>query len=59
MESEDIESDDSVFPRIGEGFLEERTGDVRVGRVACAKALLMSQRALVDYAVGFFEANRE
>jgi len=55
VEYDDVESDDSVFPRIGEGFLGARKGDVRVGRVACATAMLMSQGALVDYAVEWTE----
>ncbi|MBN1485578.1 MAG: AAC(3) family N-acetyltransferase [Chloroflexia bacterium] len=51
----DIDADD--LARIGADFARE-TGLQREGRVAQALALLMPQRALVDYAVGWIERNR-
>lgn len=58
VEFDDVEGDDSVFPLIGEGFLVERKADMLSGKVACAQALLMRQRALVDYGVKWMETNR-
>jgi aminoglycoside 3-N-acetyltransferase len=46
------------FGIIGELF-NEKTGQVRKGKVAAASALLMQQRALVDFAVKWMEANRD
>lgn len=57
VEYDDVESDESVFPRIGTGFVEGN-GNTRSGRVACATAILMSQRALVDYATKWMKENR-
>ena len=57
VEFQDIELDETDFEEIGEGFARE-TGLVRQGRVACATALLMPQRPLVDYAVQWIEKNR-
>lgn len=54
---QDVDLDDSDFEEIGESFARE-TGDVRCGRVAAARASLMPQRALVDYAVRWMEKNR-
>jgi len=54
---QDVELDASDFQAIGEDFARE-TGLVRRGRVARAIALLMPQRPLVDYAVGWMERNR-
>jgi len=53
----DIDLDDSDFEAIGECFARE-TEHVRSGRVAGAQALLLPQRALVDYAVHWMEVNR-
>jgi aminoglycoside 3-N-acetyltransferase len=55
MRDVDIDSDD--FTVIGESF-ERATGLVVRGRVAQAEALLMPQRALVDYGVRWMEENR-
>jgi aminoglycoside 3-N-acetyltransferase len=57
VEFQDIELNDADFEAIGEGFARE-TGLVRQGLVACARALLMPQRPLVDYAVQWMEKNR-
>lgn len=57
VEFDDIESDDSDFPRIGVGFIED-TGKVRTGRVACGTGMLMPHRSLVDYATSWMEENR-
>lgn len=54
---QDVELDVSDFEAIGRDFARE-TGLVRHGRVACATALLMPQRPLVDYAVRWMERNR-
>ncbi len=54
---QDLDCDDSDFSKIGAG-LERETDCVRRGRVAQAEALLMPQRALVDYAVKWMEAHR-
>lgn len=55
---QDIDLDESDFEQIGECFAHE-TGCVRRGRVAQAQALLMPQRALVDFAVRWMEDNRQ
>lgn len=44
------------FPRIGEDF--EKTGRVAVGKLGRAKARLMRQRDLVDFAAAWMEKNR-
>ena len=54
---EDIDLDPSDFGKIGESF-GRATGLVRRGRIANAEAMLMPQRALVDYAVKWMEKNR-
>jgi len=51
----DLVSDD--FPTLGEDF-ERDTSFVRIGHVGLAECRLMSQRAVVDYAVGWMERNR-
>jgi aminoglycoside 3-N-acetyltransferase len=53
----DIDGDASDFEAIG-GSFEQATGYVRHGSVAEAEAVLMPQRALVDYAVRWMEQNR-
>lgn len=57
VKTEDIDIDESDFQRIGDDF-EREEGMVRRGRVACAEAMLVSQRALVDYAVVWMEKHR-
>lgn len=54
---DDIAIDSDDFERIGADFARD-TGLERRGRVGVATALLMPQRALVDYAVGWMERNR-
>jgi aminoglycoside 3-N-acetyltransferase len=53
----DLDLDPSDFAAIGETF-ERDTGNVARGRVACAQALLMSQRSLINYAVAWIERHR-
>lgn len=50
------EADPDDFPAVGAAFAG--TGGVRTGRVAQAEAMVMSQRALVDFAVGWFASHR-
>lgn len=57
VEYDDIELSCSDFEQIGASILKD-TEFVRKGRVALADALLMPQRALVDYAVRWMERNR-
>ncbi|MFW6384356.1 MAG: aminoglycoside N(3)-acetyltransferase [Halodesulfurarchaeum sp.] len=52
----DIDLDVSDFDALGEAF--EADGGSETGAVGNATALLMDQRAVVDYAVDFFEATR-
>jgi aminoglycoside 3-N-acetyltransferase len=54
---DDIAIDDGDFEQIGADFARD-TGLGRRGRVGAATALLVPQRALVDYAVGWMERNR-
>jgi aminoglycoside 3-N-acetyltransferase len=54
---EDINNDDSDFEKIGGDFARE-TGLLATREVGLAKAHLMPQRALVDYAVKWIEKNR-
>ena len=53
----DLDVDASDFPQIGKAFAQE-TGLVRAGPVGNAPALLMPQRALVDFVVRWMEAHR-
>lgn len=57
VEFQDIHLDESDFALIGRQFARD-TGLERRGRVGYATALLMPQRALVDYAVGWMGRNR-
>ena len=57
VEFEDIELDETDFEQLG-GDFESDTEAVTVGRVGVGSARLMSQRALVDYSVGWFERTR-
>jgi aminoglycoside 3-N-acetyltransferase len=54
---QDIDCDESDFEAIGADFARE-TGAVREGKIAQAAALLMPQRALVDYAADWMVRNR-
>jgi aminoglycoside 3-N-acetyltransferase len=54
---EDLDADSDDFASLGADFARE-TGLVRVGRVGQAVSLLMPQRPLVDWAVGWLEAHR-
>ena len=53
----DLELDADDFPSIGEAFSTE-TQAVRKGEVGEGATLLMPQRKLVDYAVGWMESHR-
>lgn len=53
---EDIETDTEDFEELGEAF--EKTCDVTSGQVGAATVKRMDQRALVDFAVEWFEENR-
>ena len=56
---EDIDVDDSDFDRLGADFLHSDDGKlVRHGKVAIANCQLMPQRAVVNFAVGWFKKNR-
>lgn len=57
VEFDDWDWDDSDFEAIGAAFARE-TSLQRAGKIACAVELLMPQRMLVDYAVGWMEKNR-
>lgn len=57
VEFRDLEWNDADFEMIGENFARQ-TGLVKIGLVACATALLMPQRPLVDHAVKWMEQNR-
>jgi len=57
MPFDDIDWDDSDFDELGADFARE-TGLQQEGRIAKATALLMPQRALVDYAITWFEKHR-
>ncbi len=54
---DDIDWDDADFAQLGADFAAE-TGLQREGKIARAIALLMPQRTLVDYAVGWMEQHR-
>lgn len=55
---EDINLNDEDFPALGAAFARA-TGLERSGLVAAAPAILLSQRALVDYAVEWMPKNRQ
>ncbi len=56
---EDINVDASDFDRLGADFLHSDDGKlVRHGKVAIANCQLMPQRAVVNFAVGWFKKNR-
>jgi aminoglycoside 3-N-acetyltransferase len=54
---QDVSIDEADFAEIGGDFGQD-TGLVGYGKVGCAACLLMPQRALVDYAVWWMNANR-
>ncbi len=54
---QELDFNEEDFPQIGAAFAEA-TGLVRQGKVGQATALLMPQRPLVDFAVGWMEKNR-
>lgn len=56
VEFEDIETSTEDFPDLGADFEEQ--ADPTIGTVGAAKARRVSQRALVDFAVDWFESNR-
>jgi aminoglycoside 3-N-acetyltransferase len=58
VEWTDLGIDDTDFPRCGTAFDRDRPDAVQTGTVGVAAAKRLSQRALVDYAVDWFEANR-
>jgi aminoglycoside 3-N-acetyltransferase len=57
-EFEDREIDDEDFGTLGTDFEADRPAAVRQGEVGVGDAMLVDQRELVDYAVGWFERNR-
>ncbi|MHC4597949.1 MAG: AAC(3) family N-acetyltransferase [Planctomycetota bacterium] len=59
VEYEDLDLWGGDFRRIGAAFEGRDPPAVRTGSVAAGKAALFSQRAAVDFAVGWIEANRE
>lgn len=58
VEFEDITRNEDDFVELGAAFAAE-TGLQVEGRVGAGTALLFSQRALVDYAVGWMEKHRQ
>ncbi|PSQ17466.1 AAC(3) family N-acetyltransferase [Halobacteriales archaeon QS_8_69_26] len=59
VEWEDRHIDDSDFPDCGTDFERERPDAFETGQVGAADAKLIDQRALIDFAVDWFEANRD
>jgi aminoglycoside 3-N-acetyltransferase len=57
VEFPDLDWDDGNFPTLGDAFARD-TALVQAGMVGAATALLMPQRALVDYGVGWLRRNR-
>lgn len=57
VEYDDLEVSNADFSSIGEAFIKE-TGLARRGRVGLAEAVLIPQRALVDFGVKWIEKNR-
>jgi aminoglycoside 3-N-acetyltransferase len=55
----DIDFDDGDFPECGAAFERAHPDSVTAGTVGAADAKRMSQRALVDHAVDWLEANRD
>jgi aminoglycoside 3-N-acetyltransferase len=59
VEWDDIDVDDGDFPACGTAFEREHPDAVETGSVGVGDAKLLSQRPLVDFAVEWFEANRQ
>jgi aminoglycoside 3-N-acetyltransferase len=59
VEWEDIAIDDGDFPACGEAFEREHPDAFETGTVGVGDARLLPQPELVDFAAGWFEANRE
>lgn len=57
VEFPDLDWDDGDFPALGDAFARD-TGLVSTGLVGAATTLLMPQRALVDYGVGWIARSR-
>jgi aminoglycoside 3-N-acetyltransferase len=55
---EDIHLDDEDFPDCGAAFEAAHPEAVSRGEVGVAECALLDQRPMVDFAVGWFEANR-
>jgi aminoglycoside 3-N-acetyltransferase len=53
---EDVDTDEGDFDELGAAF--DAAGGARTGRVGAAECRLMSQRALVDFAVTWFATHR-
>lgn len=58
VEWDDIDFDDEDFQACGDAFEREHPAVFETGTVGVADAKRMSQRKLVDFAVGWFEDNR-
>jgi aminoglycoside 3-N-acetyltransferase len=58
VEFDDIDLNDEDFPAIGAAFARD-TGLQHTGQVAAGQAILVPQRALVDYVVGWMSQNRQ
>ena len=58
VELAELETSTDDFPAVGDAFEAHSPDAVRTGRVGAATAKLIDQRALVDFAVDWFEANR-
>jgi aminoglycoside 3-N-acetyltransferase len=56
---EDIPIDSDDFPACGTAFEEERPEAVRTGTVGVGSATLLEMRPMVDFAVKWFDANRD
>ncbi|APW99187.1 AAC(3) family N-acetyltransferase [Halobiforma lacisalsi AJ5] len=59
VEWEDLDVDDGDFPDCGEAFERAHPDAFESGQVGVGDAKLLDQRPLVDFAVDWFEANRE
>ncbi|MFT4932964.1 MAG: aminoglycoside 3-N-acetyltransferase [Natronomonas sp.] len=59
VEFEDVDIDDSDFPECGDAFERERPEAFEEGTVGVGDAKRLDQRAMVDFAVGWMERNRE
>ncbi|SDQ97251.1 aminoglycoside N(3)-acetyltransferase [Natronobacterium texcoconense] len=59
LEWEDLAVDDEDFPDCGAAFERERPEAVDTGSVGVGEAKLLAQRPLVDFAVEWFESNRD